>query len=123
MEINILAEKISKNMSFLKRVECKTLAFLLVNAGKYKTSREIEHTTLSRQPEVSMALSEFRSRKWITEKQVRKRGGERGRPIKFFKLSKEPEEILDKLIAEVQKEVDSKLKQLENLKKIYESIN
>ncbi len=88
MEINILAEKIMKNMSFLKRVECKTLAFLLVNAGKYKTSREIEHTTLSRQPEVSMALSEFRSRKWITEKQVRKRGGERGRPIKFLNYLK-----------------------------------
>lgn len=117
MEIKELAEKISKNMSFLTRTECKTLAFLLVHAGEYKTSREIERTTISRQPEVSMALSEFRRRKWITEKQIHK-PGEKGRPIKLIKLSKKPEAILDNLIDEVQKDIDFKLKQLENLKEI-----
>jgi len=117
MEIEELSDKISKNMSFLKRCECKTLAFLLVHAGEYKTSREIERTTISRQPEVSMALSEFRRRKWIKEKQKHKTG-EKGRPIKLIKLSKKPGVILNELINEVQESIDSKIEQLNKLKEI-----
>ena len=117
MKIKELAKKIMKNMSFLTRCECETLAFLLVHAGEYKTSREIERTMLSRQPEVSTALSEFRHRKWIKEKQVHK-PSERGRPTKLIKLSKTPDGILNELIDETQKSIDSKLKQIKNLKEI-----
>ena len=39
-----LAEKIVENTSFLKRVECSVLAFLLIHDADYRTSRQLPTT-------------------------------------------------------------------------------
>ena len=112
-----LAEKIVENTSFLSRVECSVLAFLLIHDTDYRTSREIERTMFLRQPEVSMVLSAFRRYKWIKEKSMKKTGG-KGRPVKLIKLSKSQDEIFKVLIAKMDKKIQESTKQKEGLKEI-----
>lgn len=116
-KLDELYKKISKNMIFLTRCECKTLVYLLINADEFKTSREIEHEMCLRQPEVSMAISFFRKKGWIKQKQQHKKG-EKGRPTLYFKLSKKPAEILNILISEVRGELESKMEQLKTLQSL-----
>lgn len=112
-----LAEKIVENTSFLKRVECSVLAFLLIHDADYRTSRQIEQTMFLRQPEVSMVLSAFRKYKWIKEKSMKKTGG-KGRPVKLIKLSKSQDEIFKMLIAKMDKKIQEFTKQKDGLKQI-----
>jgi len=77
-----------------------TIAELLVKAGLSKniaralvfiskrnetTSVEIEKATGLRQPEVSIAMQELRSRKWVEKRDIRKEG--KGRPVHSYRLS------------------------------------
>ena len=49
------------------------------------TSREIEMGTRMRQPEVSIGIRALRQNDWVEEHEIKSK--EKGRPIKFHKLS------------------------------------
>jgi predicted transcriptional regulator len=60
----------------------KTLAYL--SHVDESISRRIEENTSLRQPEVSTALKELRSRGWIEKQDIRKEG--KGRPIHSYRM-------------------------------------
>ena len=55
-------------------------------------SGDIEQGTYLRQPEVSVAMQELRKRRWITKRDLKKKG--KGRPVHIYSSSKPLSEIL-----------------------------
>ena len=63
--------------------EAKVLYWFFENSEG--TSRDIEFSTLLRQPSVSLALAKFQERKWISSSDIY--NGQKGRPHKYFKIT------------------------------------
>ena len=95
----------------LKRNVAKTLTFL--RNGDKVTSRDIEIASDLRQPEVSTAMRELHSLKWVIVKEVKKPG--KGRPFKIYQLDKSINAIIDHLGK--QKAMESKTV-MENIQKL-----
>lgn len=70
----------------------KVLATFIHSKGKELTARELERQCDLRQPEVSLALSAFIDRKWITVIAGKEKEG-KGRPTKVYVLGVPAEAI------------------------------
>lgn len=68
-------------------------------------SGDIMHGTRLRQPEISVAVQELRKRRWITKRDIKKKG--KGRPFHIYSSTKPLSEILKSLEQEKLKEVES----------------
>ena len=77
------------------------------------TSRDIEFSTFIRQPSVSLTLTKFQERKWISSADVYR--GQRGRPHKYFKITnveKVKSDII-KILKDKQANVDAFIEELQ----------
>ena len=72
-------------------------------------SIEIEKNTELRQPEVSIAMKYLREKGWITKRDIKKEG--KGRPVHGYRLAKP----FDKIIAEIEKDLQGEIKKIEKL--------
>lgn len=85
----------------MSSVESKVLEYLFLhNEGE---SRIIERNMELRQPEVSIVLSLFVEKGWVSRKKLPHTG--KGRPSILFSLKKTREEILDELIKACNEEI------------------
>jgi len=78
------------------------------------TSREIEIATRLSQPEVSKALS-FLLSKELVEFSVQKVKG-RGRPVKIWRLRRDVKEIIQPVLKEAYKDLDTRFGRLEKIR-------
>src|SRR3989337_2254479 len=78
----------------------KNLAKTLVCLSKRSetTSVEIEKATGLRQPEVSIAMQELRSRKWVEKRDIKQEG--KGRPVHAYRLATPFTEIVESIARE-----------------------
>jgi len=89
----------------LKRNVAKVLVYL-ANTPE-ATSRDIERGTDLRQPEVSIAMRSLKEYEWIQSRESKAES--KGRPVKIYSLSRPIEDIMDVIEKNKQKEVDSQL--------------
>ena len=89
--------------------EIKILKYML--GKKEVTSRELERKLNLRQPEVSLAMKDLSIRGWVAFNKIKKDG--KGRPFHNYYLKVTKEEIIKQL----NREIDEKIKQLEETKK------
>ncbi|TES93215.1 MAG: ArsR family transcriptional regulator [Candidatus Cloacimonadota bacterium] len=92
----------------------KTL--LYVSEVKECCSADIEQGADLRQPEVSVAMRELRKRRWITKRDLKKKG--KGRPVHIYSSTKPLSEILKTFEQEKLAEVEGVKKDLSKLKNI-----
>ena len=92
----------------------KTL--LYVSESKECCTKDIEQGADLRQPEVSVAMQELRKRRWITKRDLKKKG--KGRPVHIYSSTKPLSEILKTFEQEKLAEVESVKKDLSKLKNI-----
>ena len=94
----------------------KNLAKTLVCMSKRSetTSVEIEKATGLRQPEVSIAMQELRSRKWVEKRDIKKEG--KGRPVHAYHLALPFSEIADTLARDARKQIEVIEENLKRLK-------
>jgi predicted transcriptional regulator len=93
----------------------KVLAMFIECKGKEVTSRQVERKTDLRQPEVSLALSAFTERKWVTELKP-KTAETKGRPTKLYILGVPQETIYQSIAKGIEKDFKEKTGLLEQLK-------
>jgi predicted transcriptional regulator len=93
----------------------KILTIFLLSPGAELTSRGIERQCDLRQPEVSLAISSFEERQWITVLPAKEQAG-KGRPEKRYVLAIPVEAIYKSIAATVEKECTQKARLLEQLK-------
>ena len=93
----------------------KVLAYFIDLHGAETTAREIERKTDLRQPEVSLALSAFQEKKWVTELKSKEQEG-KGRPTKTYILAVPTEAIYKSIAAGIEKECTVKTEVLKQLK-------
>lgn len=96
----------------------KNLAKTLVYISEVKecSSRDIEQGADLRQPEVSIAMQKLRKRRWVTKRDVKKKG--KGRPLHIYKPAMNLSEILKVFEREKLEEVEDVRKDLSKLKNI-----
>ncbi len=96
----------------------KNLAKTLVYLSEVEECRtkDIEQGANLRQPEVSVAMQELRRRRWITKRELKKKG--KGRPVHIYSSKKPLSEILKTIEKEKLKEVEGIKKDLSKLKNI-----
>ena len=96
----------------------KNLAKTLLYVSEVKECRtkDIEQGADLRQPEVSVAMQELRKRRWITKRDLKKKG--KGRPVHIYSSTKPLSEILKIFEQEKLKEVEGIKKDLSKLKNI-----
>ncbi|MFW6174011.1 MAG: ArsR family transcriptional regulator [Elusimicrobiota bacterium] len=96
----------------------KNLAKTLVYVSEVKecSSRDIEHGTDLRQPEVSLAMQELRRKGWAKKRDIKKKG--KGRPVHIYKTTTNLSEILKSFEQEKLEEVEDIKKDLSKLKNI-----
>lgn len=83
------------------------------------TSREIEIGAGLRQPEVSTATIDLRSRGWAS---IRQEKLDRGRPSNVYKLTKSLSEVADHLASKKTKDLDQHLTHAPKLREMVETI-
>jgi predicted transcriptional regulator len=93
----------------------KVLSFFLKEKGKELTAREIERGTDLRQPEVSLALSAFVERKWVTEQKPKELEG-KGRPSKMYTLAIPTETLFTSIESGLMKDMAEKRELLNQLR-------
>ena len=91
----------------LPRNVARTLAY--IRKKDEVTSVEIEKATGLRQPEVSIAMQYLRKKGWITKRDIKKEG--KGRPVHGYRLLKPFDKVLD----EITKDLQKKIKEIEDL--------
>ncbi len=89
---------------------------LYVSEVKECHTKDIERGADLRQPEVSVAMQELRKRRWITKRDLKKKG--KGRPVHIYSSTKPLSEILKIFEQEKLKEVEGIKKDLSKLKNI-----
>ena len=96
----------------------KNLAKTLLYVSEVKECRtkDIEQGADLRQPEVSVAMQELRKRRWITKRDLKKKG--KGRPVHIYSSTKPLSEILKTFEQKKLAEVESVKKDLSKLKNI-----
>ncbi len=96
----------------------KNLAKTLLYISEVKECRtkDIEQGADLRQPEVSVAMQELRKRRWITKRDLKKKG--KGRPVHIYSSTKPLSEILKTFEQKKLAEVESVKKDLSKLKNI-----
>jgi predicted transcriptional regulator len=82
-------------------------------------SADIEQGADLRQPEVSIAMQEFRRRGWVKKRDLKKKG--KGRPVHIYKTTTDLSGILHTFEQEKLKEVDRIKKDFSELKDIIQS--
>jgi len=95
-----------------KRNVSKVLVYL-ANTPE-ATSRDIERGTDLRQPEVSIAMADMMKQKWIESRE--NKGDNKGRPVKYYKLSLPISEILDNIEKDKKAEANNQLKLIKQLR-------
>jgi predicted transcriptional regulator len=80
------------------------------------TSRDIEKGSWLRQPEVSIAMRTLREKGWIGEREVK--GGGKGRPMRFYKLTVSIDDIIGHYEEEKRKESSQAMQSIQRLKEI-----
>jgi predicted transcriptional regulator len=93
----------------------KVLAHFIEHRGIEITSRELERAVDLRQPEVSLALSAFTERKWVTELKP-KTAETKGRPTKLYILGIPVEMIYQSISKTIEKDFKEKTVLLEQLR-------
>ena len=99
----------------LSRNVARTLAYM--KARPEVKSVEIERNTGLRQPEVSIAMKYLKMRGWIIKRDIKKEG--KGRPVHGYKLAKP----FSKIIGEIEKDLETKIKNIEKLIKELKSFS
>ena len=99
----------------------RNLAKAIVYLSKVKRAKakEIERQADLRQPEVSLATKHLKERKWVRERELKKKG--KGRPTKEYELIVDLKDIVKDLVnakREELNELKAKLLQLEKLLKL-----
>lgn len=92
----------------------KTLAYL--SHVDESISRRIEENTSLRQPEVSTALKELRSRGWIEKEDIRKEG--KGRPIHSYRMVVPFDRAIKVLVKEKKDEIAEMQDTIKRLKEL-----
>ena len=77
----------------IRRNSARVLVLMLKDTDL--TSRDIERSADLRQPEVSIALKDLMTRKWV--KDVRTQTEKKGRPVVIYHLSTSLDDILEEL--------------------------
>jgi predicted transcriptional regulator len=98
------------------RTEAISIACL--SCGKEITSQDIEQASGMRQPEVSVAMRPLRERGWIEERNEKK-NSDKGRPVKYYKLTVPLREIIETFEEEIRqrnREMEETLRHLKGLK-------
>ncbi len=80
------------------------------------TSLDIEAATSLRQPEVSIAMQDLRSRGWVEKRDMKRKG--KGRPIHAYSLALTFSEIIDVIEAEEQERVEEILGNIATLRNL-----
>jgi len=78
------------------------------------TSRDIEHGTDLRQPDVSLAMNYLTARGWIATREQKTES--KGRPIKIYTLAQPVEVIMDSIETEKKKEATHQLAMIQKLR-------
>lgn len=102
----------------VSRTEAISIACL--SCGKEITSHDIELASGMRQPEVSVAMRPLREREWIEERNEKK-NSDKGRPVKYYKLTVPLREIIETFEEEIRQrntEMEETLRHLKDLKKL-----
>jgi predicted transcriptional regulator len=81
------------------------------------TSREIEHGTDLRQPEVSMAMNYLAERGWIRSRD--NHSGNTGRPMKIFELATPVKTIMKSLESEMREKADKQFACIRKLREYH----
>ena len=89
---------------------------LYVSEVKECHTKDIERGADLRQPEVSVAMQELRKRRWITKRDLKKKG--KGRPVHIYSSTKPLSEILKTFEQEKLAEAEGVKKDLSKLKNI-----
>jgi predicted transcriptional regulator len=114
--IQIFTEKEEEYVNLLSSIGTrKNIAKLLVYLGKKEeaTSRDIEHGTDLRQPEVSVALRRLMERGWVRCHEVHVSAG---RPVKVWNLAVPMGKILDCIGQEKQDELKARLDMVQRVR-------
>jgi len=78
------------------------------------TSVDVEKATGLRQPEVSIAMQELRSRNWVEKSDLKKEG--KGRPVHSYHLSVSFPAVVESLTQENRKRIEAMEENLRRLK-------
>jgi len=98
----------------VKRNASRVLVLMI--RGFDLTSREIERVCDIRQPEVSIALTDLETRKWV--KKVGQKSENKGRPVLIYHLVKSVDDILDELKKVIVGDYDKKLHEIEKVREL-----
>ena len=115
----VLDEKDTKAVRLFSELGMpKNLAKTLLYISQVEECRsaDVEQGADLRQPEVSVAMQELRSRGWAKKRDIKKKG--KGRPVHLYKLTSDLPKILKSFEKEKMKEVENirqDLNQLTNL--------
>jgi len=103
---------------FVKLGMPKNLAKTLLYISQFDECKcaDVERGTDMRQPEVSIAMQELRTRGWVKKRDLKKKG--KGRPVHIYKPTTHLSEILNAFEQEKLKGVDRVKKDLSELKNI-----
>jgi len=102
----------------VQRNVAKVITYLAF-AGE-STSREIEHGTGLRQPEVSIAMRTLRGENWVREWEIKSTEG-KGRPSKVYALSTPVDDIITIIEEKRQKEIAESMRSIQKLKELASS--
>jgi predicted transcriptional regulator len=96
----------------------RNLAKAIVYLSKVKRAKakEVERNADLRQPEVSLTMKNLKERKWVREREVKRKG--KGRPTKEYELIVSLRDIVKELVnakREELNELKAKLSELEKL--------
>ncbi len=96
----------------------KNLAKTLLYVSEVKECRirDIEQGADLRQPEVSVAMQELRKRRWITKRDLKKKG--KGRPVHIYKAAMHLSEIWKAFEQDKIKELETVKNDISELKNI-----
>jgi predicted transcriptional regulator len=85
----------------------RNLARALVVLAKREetTSVEIEKATGLRQPEVSLAMQEMRTRQWVEKRDIKKEG--KGRPVHAYRLAVPLSAIVEALTRDARQRIEA----------------
>jgi len=98
----------------VKRNSARVLVLMLRDIDL--TSRVIERVVDIRQPEVSIALKDLMSRKWV--KEVGRIVENKGRPVLIYHLGKSLDAILNELKTAIVGDYEKKLQEIEQIREL-----
>lgn len=98
----------------IRRNSARVLVLMLKDTDL--TSRDIERSADLRQPEVSIALKDLMTRKWV--KDVRTQTEKKGRPVVIYHLSTSLDDILEELKGAIVGDYDKKVAEIEKVREL-----